>query len=171
MTDPILYLEASRDAIVALCQPLNEEQATRPRADGGWSPAEFLEHLATAERGILIRLKRSLGAEPVTAEARSETAGKTELILQHVATPTRKVESPEALRPSGRYGAWPGALEALVEARTALLEFARATSPEQLEAIVLPHPMLGNFSGTQWLLFCAAHFDRHRKQIEEQLRA
>jgi hypothetical protein len=167
--EPVLYLEETRDAFVATCGELSREQARKPIREGGWSAAGFAEHLATAERGILIRLKKALGEAAATSEALAETAGKTELILNHVPAAARAAESPEMLRPSERYGDWPGPYDAFLAARASLIEFARQTDPAALASIVSPHPMLGPFTGTQWLYFCGAHLERHRRQIAAAL--
>jgi hypothetical protein len=128
-----------------------------------------LEHLATAERGSLVGLKRALARGPATAEERAATAGKTEAILERVPVVRQRVEAPEIVRPTGRYGAWPGSLEAFRQARESTIAFAGEAAAEQLEVLVQPHPALGPLTGVQWLYFAGAHGERHRKHIEELL--
>lgn len=161
--DPKQYLEETRVAFLALYDSLSAEEIQQPGQDGAWSAAEFAEHLATAERGIGIMLKRGLLAEPASAEEIASTAHKTEIILNRVASPNGRVQAPETTLPTGRYGAWPAALEALVEARQ--ITIALSDSADLLAQRVAPHPAIGPMTGTQWLLFCAAHMERHRKQI------
>lgn len=166
MIDPIHYLEESRDAMATYCRSLDPEAALKPYREGGWSADNFLEHLATVERGVLIGLKKGPGGDPASPEDLAATQGKSEFILTHVPLGERRIEAPEAVRPVGRYGAWPASFEAFLNARAALLAFARTTPGEALEALVMPHPGLGPLTGTQWLYFCAAHVDRHRLQLE-----
>jgi hypothetical protein len=164
--DPRQYLEETHLAFRELYASLSKEQLQEPGPDGAWSGAEFAEHLAAAERGIGILLKRGLGAAVASAEDLAATAGKTELILSRVASAAGRAQSPESMRPNGRYGEWPGALEALAEARATTIGLAEA---DGLETFVAPHPALGPMTGTQWLLFCAAHMERHRRQLADRL--
>ncbi len=159
------YLEETRDSFFALFASLSEEELTRPGPEGTWSAAEFAEHLATAERGIGILLRRGLGGPAASAEALAATEGKTDVILERVAGAVGKVVAPETTLPNGRYGAWPAAIEALREARRNTLALCEE---EGLALVVAPHPAIGPMTGTQWVLFCGAHMERHRKQLAER---
>ncbi len=163
--DPKQYLEETLEAFLSLYASLSEEEILRAGPEGAWSAAEFAEHLATAERGIGILLKRGLGGDKASEEQLAATQGKTEVILGRVAVGTSRVEAPEMTRPVGKYGDWPGALEALQEARRTTLALALEAGLDQW---VAPHPALGPMTGSQWLLFCAAHMERHRKQMAER---
>jgi uncharacterized damage-inducible protein DinB len=160
-----LYLKETRDAFFALYESLSAEEVTRSGPGGAWSAADFAEHLATAERGIGVLLRRGLSAAPAGDEELAATEGKTEVILLRVAGAMGKVEAPEKTLPSGRYGAWPGALDALAEARRTTLGLC---DEEGLAHVVAPHPAMGPLTGSQWLLFCGAHMERHRKQMAER---
>lgn len=159
------YLEETIKAFLSLYASLTEEEILRAGPEGAWSAAEFAEHLATAERGIGILLKRGLAGDKANEEALAATQGKTEVILGRVAVGGSRVEAPETTKPVGKYGAWPGALEALQEARRTTLALAEEAG---LGQVVAPHPAMGPLTGTQWLLFCAAHMERHRKQMAER---
>lgn len=163
--DAVQYLQESLAAFEKLYATLSPEEAVQPGPEGTWSAADFAEHLATAERGIGVLLKRGLAGEPASAEEMAATQGKTEVILSRVPAAPVRVEAPEQTRPSGRYGAWPGALEALVEARKNTIALAHQVEPGRWESVVMPHPALGPMSGEQWLLFCAAHMERHQRQM------
>lgn len=163
--DPKQYLEETLVAFLSLYASLSEEEIMRAGPDGAWSAAEFAEHLATAERGIGILLKRGLAGDKANEEALAATQGKTEVILGRVAVGGTRVEAPEMTRPVGKYGNWPGALDALRGARQITLALA---SEEGLDQVVAPHPAIGPMTGTQWLLFCAAHMERHRRQMAER---
>jgi hypothetical protein len=52
------------------------------------------------------------------------------------------------------------------ERRAANIEFARTTQ-ESLRGRFYPHPLVGMIDCYQWLLFLAAHTERHSAQMEE----
>jgi hypothetical protein len=169
LREVVAYLEKTASALAGLGESLSVEAAAAPLREGAWSAAGFFEHLATAERGILMRLKRALNEPPASAEALAAALGKTEIILTRVPAGPVRVESPEAVRPAGRYGEWPKPFEAFLEARAATIAFARETPERAIDAVVMPHPALGPLTGTQWLWFCGAHGERHRLQIERRI--
>lgn len=161
----VTYLQESHAAFEKLYATLSPEEAVQPGPEGAWSAADFAEHLATAERGILVMLKRALAGEPASEEQVAATHGKTEAILTRVPAAPVRVEAPEQTRPNGRYGDWPAALEALREARKNTIALAMEVDAARWEKVVMPHAALGPMSGTQWLLFCAAHMERHQRQM------
>jgi uncharacterized damage-inducible protein DinB len=153
-------LESSRDELLALCQSLPAEVANRQPEAGRWNIAQHVEHLATVERNILAALKRRKG-ETASQEDLAATAGKEELILNRVPQVLQRIEAPEQAQPNGRYGDWPSPLDAFAKARGATIDFAAEAAAEELSRVVMPHMALGHLNGRQWLLFCAAHTQRH----------
>lgn len=141
-------------------------EATAP--EGGWTIAGIVEHLATVERGVTVRLRKLAGGEPAGAEALLATVGKEERIAASMPLRERVVEAPEPVRPNGRYGEWPGAWEALQEARAKTIAWLREEQA-WLEAVVMPHQALGPLTGRQWMRFLAAHTERHVGQIRQIL--
>jgi len=68
--------------------------------------------------------------------------------------------------PTGRYADPAEAAAAFESARSGLLEWLAATALD-LRAFGAPHSRLGLLDGKQWLLFAAAHCERHTRQILE----
>ncbi|GAB4361167.1 MAG: hypothetical protein OHK0021_05280 [Bryobacter sp.] len=158
------YLSRSQDQLASLCTPLSAEQAETTPGEERWSINGHVEHLAQVERGILVLLRRKLGAE-ATQEELAQCAGKEELIWARVPQPAARVQAPENVVPQGRFGSWPRAWQAFAEARQATLAFAAQTPAAQLRSFVHPHAALGALNGEQWLLFLAAHTERHGAHI------
>ncbi len=160
------HLERTRDRIEELCAPLSADRANWRGQPGNWTIHEIVEHLAVTERRLLLGVLRSLKGNAATIEELAEAEGKAEMILDRVPVRSTKITAPEAVRPVGGYGEWPGALEGFREARLKTLS-AEANASEEFDRRVFPHPMLGNLTLRQWLLFAAAHAERHALQIEE----
>lgn len=149
---------------------LSEAQWTFRPGPGAWTLAELAEHLALIE-GSMLRL---ITGKLVQAEASSEliaaTEGKAALIERRVPDRTRRVESPESLKPTGRWIRPELAVAAFGESRRAAIRWFE-TTPLDLRRYVAPHPFLGPIDGWQWGLFLAEHLRRHLFQIAELLEA
>lgn len=142
--------------------------AARP-APEAWSVAEVVEHLVLVEAGIGRLLAERLPAAPddpdpapdvMEARIRAAMANRVEI----------RVKSPEPFVPTGRWPSPAALREAMEATRTATLAFARTTTLP-LRARRAPHPRFGPLDGVQWLVFTAAHADRHLAQLRETLAA
>ncbi|MGZ8377085.1 MAG: DinB family protein [Gemmatirosa sp.] len=160
--DVPLRLRASRDRLREVVRSVSSGAWTARPEDGRWTACEILEHLALAEwsvvefvRGTLLTTPRAIGAAPRVSDAE---------VLRAASDRSVRLESPERLRPIGRWSR-PGVVCASMDAaRDAALVLA-VRSSEALRARVAPHPQLGLLDGAQWLLFLAGHTDRHAAQL------
>lgn len=168
MTTLAQELESSMAQLSALVSPLTPEEAQR--SSDGWSITEIIEHLAVTERGMNLRLRKALSSPPASSEELAETQGKEPILAARIAVRNAALESPEAVRPQGRYGEWPGPWTAAQEARAQSVQLLEEES-ERLSTVVFPHPIIGPLHGLQWLRFFCAHMLRHCGQIEAILAA
>jgi len=169
-TDELLrHLDAHRVALREAVErvPVSLRE-TRPSADQ-WSCAEVLEHLMRVEQQVT----RGLGAK--LSEARA--AGQLHLqpdtssvagMLNHDAVVDRRrpITAGERVFPRGEMDA-AAALAALETTRTQLRDVVTSVDGLAIEAVMLPHPVLGPINGYQWFLFLGSHEARHAGQIRE----
>jgi hypothetical protein len=161
-------LRESLARLESLCSTLTVEQLSFRSVPGGWSVEDCVEHLATTERFVLISIRRALQSEAAGAEQQQAAAAKSEWLAARVGGRTRKVMAPPQAQPQGRYGAWPGSWDELRQGREKLLEIASGDNPAWTQHLS-PHPLMGDFNASQWLVFAEAHTRRHLAQIEEIL--
>lgn len=157
-------LENSYAELHGLCAPLTAEQAHRKPAPDAWSVAEVIEHLTMAETGTYLGIQRRLNQPAATTEEVAATTPMTTIITEKLVVVERKLQAPEAVRPSGRYGEWPAPLAAFEKIRKRVLTLAETDAPE-FDTHVFPHPVLGPMTIRQWLLFINAHTRRHLPQL------
>jgi hypothetical protein len=152
---------------VARFESVAAEVATPLAASGsGWTALEITEHLVLTEEQVsrLVRtvLLRSPEKEPnPTADA---------VLVEHLPDrggAAQRRESPERVRPAGRYQTMAEALAALREARQSTVAWVKTADEEKLRRHRLPHPVFGELDGVQWVLFLALHCERHARQAEE----
>ncbi len=156
-------LSDSREVLRQKVDGLSGEQRSfRPAAER-WSIADCIEHLTIVETFTLQRIQQLLEQPPA---GKPDTHGKDELILGKVPVRGTRVKGPEAVMPAGRWPDFDDLLRQFEAARQRTIDFGRETGAE-LRAYAFPHPFLGPLDWYQWLLFLAAHCERHAGQMEE----
>jgi DinB superfamily len=158
----IKYLEQTRDAIVADTKNLTPAQWNFKAAPDKWSVALTLEHITLAEDDLFQLVTDKVMKSPAGAPDR-DVAKMDAMVLAMVPDRSTKRQAPPDLVPTGR---WTPAetLDHFLQSRARTIEFLR-TTPD-LRQHVMDSP-LGPMDAYEWLLFIAAHSERHTKQILE----
>ena len=86
-------------------------------------------------------------------------------ILVGVPDRTNKVQAPEPIRPTNRYGSPEGSIQHFLESRTATEDFLKKTA--DLRGHATDSPIGRKWDAYEWILLIGAHSQRHTKQIEE----
>lgn len=160
-------LEASRDRLLSVLEGLTEERWRRRPSPGRWSVADCAEHITAAEVPISRVLAGPSVVEP-SEEDRREIRKKDDLVRRLIRDRSRRDEAPERILPKGRFTTREETMRVFEERRGANLIYVRETA-DPLRDRFAPHPFLGVIDGYQWMLFLAAHTDRHVAQIEQVL--
>jgi len=153
-----MYLEATRGLTVAQWrfQPAPET----------WSVAECAEHIAVVEDRVFTLVQNMASGPEALPEEMAQAEGKEELILKRVPSRVRKTPAPAAMLPANRWPAPEDLIAQLIQVRDRTIAFARSMDG-RLRYRIAPHFALGALNGEQWLLFVAAHSERHVNQIME----
>mgnify|MGYP000620622666 CR=1 FL=1 len=165
-----ITLSETLNRIQSLCGGLNQHMAEARLHPESWSISQILEHLAVVERSSMIGIKRALAQTESDSEALAQTNIKLALISELLTSRVVKLQSPERVLPSGRFGPWPAPFTAFEEAGNTFIVFA-SQADVRFDRRVLPPPALGPLTLRQWFPFTAAHTFRHALQIEEILLA
>jgi hypothetical protein len=86
-------------------------------------------------------------------------------ILANVPDRTNKVQAPEPLKPTNRFGSTEGSIKHFVESRAITEDFLKKTP--DLRGHAVDSPVGGKWDAYEFVLLIAAHSERHTKQIEE----
>ncbi|MEM7414217.1 MAG: DinB family protein [Gemmatimonadota bacterium] len=146
------------------------EWTTRPAA-GEWSVAETLEHIASAEVGMVGQVSSMIArARDTNGDGGFRTGlhdAEARVVLLDRGT---RFQTAPVMVPNGRYGDPEGALTAFKEARRVFEDLIHQLDPIA-RTIGFRHPAFAEqLDGYQYLLQATGHVDRHREQIEETLR-
>jgi len=159
------YLESTKNGVLDATRGLSEAQWNFKSAPDRWSVAEVVEHLAAAEdllRGMTQEQVMKSPAVPVRDAV--ETKKADEGVLMLVPDRSHKAQAPEPLKPTNRFGSPAAAQKHFVESRAATEEYLKSTPG--LRAHLGDSP-LGKLDGYEFVLFIAAHSERHTKQMLE----
>jgi hypothetical protein len=157
------YLESTKRNIQEATKGLSAAQWNFKQGPDRWSVAQVMEHIAAAEDML-----RGLTTEKVMvapAAADRDVKHIDEMVVTMVTDRTHKADAPEPLRPVNRFGSPEEALKHFVESRAQTEEFLRKTP--DLRAHAVDSPLGTKLDAYEWVLFIAAHSERHTKQINE----
>jgi len=162
----IAYLERTKAALLDATAHFSHEQWRLKPAPEQWSPAECVEHLAITETSLLKAIQKTVTEAPAPADVLASCAGKEQIIEKAVPSRGRKVQAPEPARPTNRFA---DPLAEFIATRARTLEYVRTTS-DPIRVRTYPHFVFGPLDGYQWLIFMAAHTERHLAQLLEVTR-
>jgi hypothetical protein len=160
----IKYLEKTRAGVLEATKGLSEAQWNFKPAPDRWSVAEVTEHIAAAEDFLMNMIQEKVMKAPARTEA-DDVKALDELVLQKIPDRTNKAQAPEPLRPTNRFGSPKASLKHFKESRAKTILFLKNTKDLRLHAA--DSPLGKKLDGYEWVLFIAAHSERHTKQINE----
>jgi hypothetical protein len=86
-------------------------------------------------------------------------------VLRQIPDRSVKAQAPEPLQPTNRYGTPQASLKHFVESRSKTIQFVEHT--KDLRGHAVASPLGKELDAYEWILFIAAHSERHTKQINE----
>lgn len=176
-----------RRQLIARIENLSAAQQTFRPAEGAWSIAEIIDHLAFTERNMVQLIGRLLKKSKGTVAAAIDAGdgdhdGDAQIAAS--APPFQpfsldnyieqvkdvKLNAPEQVRPSSN-ATLADALANLERTRADIEAMRTLLETVDLGAATYPHPAFGEFNSAQWLAFIGFHEGRHLRQIENLMAA
>jgi uncharacterized damage-inducible protein DinB len=157
------YLESTERKVIDSTKGLTPEQWNFKPAPDRWSVAECVEHIAAAEDYLRGMVVEKVMTSPAAPDRDVKAADDNTVTM--VTDRSHKAKAPEALVPTNRFGSPEAALKHFEESRAKTVEFLKNTP--DLRAHATDGPGGVKLDAYQWILFIAAHSERHDKQIEE----
>lgn len=140
--------------------------STKPVEDK-WSVAEISEHLTIALDFLFGISQNALQTAADTSKIKL-VEGKEKMILEKMSDRSKKAKAPEVIKPIGQWKSKADLLKAFDEKINKILMYVKSTS-DPLNNHFLSTQAFGDLSVYQWLVFCAAHTNRHIDQIKETI--
>ncbi len=160
----IQYLEATKKGVLDATKGLSEAQWNYKPAPDRWSVAEVMEHIAASEDVLRGMVTDKIMKAPPRPEA-ADVKMIDEMVLAKIPDRSKKAQAPPELVPTNRFGSPDAARKHFVESRAKTADFLQQTS--DLRAHAADSPLGAKLDAYEWILFIAAHSERHTKQINE----
>ena len=159
------YLESTKKGVLDATKGLSDAQWNFKSAPDRWSVAEVMEHLAAAEDMLRGMTQEKVMKSPAVPACSAEEIKKSdETVLAMIPDRSQKAQAPEPLKPNNRFGSPVAAQKHFVESRESTEDYLKNTSG--LRGHVADSP-IGKLDGYEFILFTAAHSERHTKQMLE----
>jgi hypothetical protein len=159
------YLESTKKDVLDATKGLSEAQWNFKAGPDRWSVAQVMEHIAAAEDFIRVNLVQekvmTLPAGTPGRDVKKIDAAVEAMIPDR----SHKAQAPAPLVPNNRFGSPEGSLKHFLESRESTEQFLRSTAG--LRDHVMDDGPVGKMDGYEFILFIAAHSERHVKQINE----
>jgi hypothetical protein len=162
--DGLKYLEKTRAGVMKATKGLSQAQWNFKPATNRWSVAEVTEHIAAAEDLLRGMIQEKVMASPARTQP-EDLKALDKLIISQVPDRTIKRQAPEPLVPTNRFNSPKESIKHFEESRAKTVKFLKDT--QDLREHAMDAPLGKKLDAYQWVLFLAAHSERHTKQIEE----
>ena len=158
----LALLRESRERFLSSFAGVRDEQCRRHPAEGCWSVLDCVEHVAGAERYMLLLLQGPRRPRPGGAPNREE------FFLHCMTDRTMKAESPQGGRPRGRFANLEEGRKRFEISRAGTIGFVEENTEDlRCTEVTHPLPMFGDVSAYEMVIIIAKHAERHALQIEE----
>jgi hypothetical protein len=159
----LAYLESTKKDVLDATKGLSPAQWNFKSAPDRWSIAECMEHIAAAEDYIRGSIENGVMKAP-PAPGRDIVAIDAGIIA-NVPERSHKVQAPEAIKPTNRFGSPQAAIDHFVESRATTETFLKSTTG--LRDHAADSPTGQKWDAYEFILLIAAHSERHTNQIKE----
>ena len=158
------YLESTKQGVADATAGLSAAQWNFKPAPDKWSIAEVTEHIAAAEDFLRARIVEKVMVGPARP-AGENVAEIDDMVLKMVPDRSHPAQAPDPLKPTNRFGSPEASLKHFTDARAATEDYLNKT--QDLRDHATDSPFGKKLDGYEWILFIAAHSERHTKQIQE----
>jgi hypothetical protein len=159
----LAYLESTKKDVLDATKNLSPAQWNFKAAPDRWSIAECMEHIAAAEDFIRGAVENNVMKAP--AAPGRDIAAIDAGIIANVPERKTKVQAPEAIKPTNRFGSPQGSIDHFVDSRAKTEAYLMATPGLRDHAADSPSGQ--KWDGYEFILLIAAHSERHTNQIKE----
>jgi len=159
----LAYLESTKKDVLEAVKDLSPAQWNFKPTPDRWSIAECMEHIAAAEdyiRGMI-----ETGVMKAPAAPGRDTAAIDAGIIANVPERKNKVQAPDAIKPTNRFGSPQGSIDHFVESRAKTEDFLKSTAG--LRDHAADSPTGQKWDAYEFILLISAHSERHTNQIKE----
>jgi hypothetical protein len=160
------YLERQRLTLNAAIAAVPASARDRRPAEGRWSVAEIVEHLADVERRIAGMIGKQITDAKAKGLARESNSASILATIDSARVLDRTRPIVSTTIPTGTIGT-EEALRQLDAVRADLTATVMQGDGLDLTAVSAPHRVFGQINMYEWIAFIGSHMARHAQQVRE----
>jgi hypothetical protein len=160
----IQYLESTKASLLEATKGFSDAQWNFKPAPDRWSVAQVMEHIAVSEDFIRDNLVKEKVMVSPQGQLDRDVKKIDEAVVTMIPDRTHKVQAQDPVLPRNRFGSPEESLKHFLASRATTEQYLKTTVG--LRDHVMDGPV-GKMDGYEFILFIAAHCERHTKQIEE----
>lgn len=158
------HLESTKANLLESTNGLSETQWNFKPAPDRWSIAQVMEHIAASEDFVRDGLLKEKVMVSPQGQPDRDQKKIDEAVVTMIPDRSHKAQAPDPLQPRNRFGSPDESLRHFLESRATTEQYLRTAAG--LRDHVMDGPV-GKMDGYEFILFIAAHCERHTKQILE----
>jgi hypothetical protein len=136
----LAYLESTKKGVVEATNGLSDAQWNFKAAPDRWSIAEVMEHLAAAEDMIRgMNQEQVMKSPAIPARDSAELQKIDAMVVAMVPDRSHKIQAPEPLKPTNRFGSPADSQKHFVESRATTEEYLKSTLSLRAHMVDSPH--------------------------------
>lgn len=151
-------IREATERFVAECAAVTDDQWLFRPEPAAWSMAHVAEHVAKGNDNLHRVLIKRLLDSPMATRAADVTDAEIPYLFY------RGDEPPNVATPSGDWTDRKASCESVNTSSQLIVDWSDGVTVD-LRKVGAVHPVFGLMDGIQWLLFAAAHLERHRAQV------
>jgi len=157
-------LQESRQTLLTKVKGLTLAQLAFKADTASWSVAQCVEHIAVTENGLFGYAQSALKS-PADPSKRDSVKLSDADVLKMITDRSSKFQAQDAVKPTGRFGDFQGALKEFTTLRNKNIGYINTTT-DDLRNHYNDFPF-GKIDAYQTIIFMAGHCKRHTAQIDE----
>ena len=123
------HMKATQSELVKTVKGLSEAQLNFKPADGGWSVANCVEHIAISEGNIFGIVQMTLQNDP-DPSMRDQVGMSDDQLIGMISSREQKVKTREEFEPTGKFGSYEGSLEEFKSKRKSNMAYVKSSSDD-----------------------------------------
>lgn len=169
LLDKYKEIEAIKENYLQRISSLSAEQLNKLPANGGWSAGQVLYHVAYAESGTILVIRKNLAENKVKLNSDMMSIIRNTLLVVTLKSPL-KFKAPKVVSKVAETTSYPE-LKEYFEKNSRDFKQILEQLPEDLEGkFIFKHPIGGLFNIHQTLNFTREHYLHHERQLNALLK-
>lgn len=161
-------IQAIKERFLQKTAGLSYEQLNTPAPDGGWSPGQVLYHVAYAESGTILSIRKNMAENKVNRKSDIASIFRNLMLIVFLRSPM-KFKAPKAVSKVPDSISWQELNDYYQKNHAGFTGILNELPETVADKFIFKHPVGGDFNIRQTLNFTREHYLHHEAQLDRLL--